>query len=946
VRETPDDQALLGRFSAERSDDAFRALVETYYPMVLATCRRRIGDAHLAEDAAQAVFLILSRKADGLAKRRWWGRANLADWLFQTARYVSANACREEQRRCQREKEAAAMHAIRTEQDESADWNAVRPHVDAAVDALPARYRQPVVLHYLVGVDADEAAARLGLTRDAFRMRLKRGLDRLRDRLARKGVVLPSLVLGSLLAKQAWHPLASGTAAAVASQVTAICGATLTAGSSAAAGIAASSKIASLAKGGLQMMFWAQVKAACTAAVVAVVLGTPAVLTMAAVAGDPDGGAPPEQAAPAMREPAGDGETPLAWEETGNAWLTQNRPRFGDVRTTEDDPHPWRCAAWRDSESFQHGWEALNAGLKTMTATPQIDCPQVDFGKKMAVALYRQVGGFYAFKVQEVTESHDAVHVKYILTSTARGAVRAAPLNSFQALLVFDRREKPVIIYENGARVAEVLPLQRLENPKAAHPARLGSEAPLHLAAETAEAFKQRLAPLYHLLAEVTWTTPNGADDYRETWLQAFVGQVDFQRNMAMASFKGKGWSSDTYRIRQVLVLPGRLRVDIEHAEGRAAKNIPAWLGDLAACPRRDGQIIFYENGKLIGRNPENAPATAVPSATGKLSEDAAKVIGREGWIVVRSQARMDQLRALFAAHGWRREEEQAGPLSRVDYAKNLVVGYHCLGDVGDTYTVRGYSGTEKRGELDLLRSFIIYKSREKEENRCHVFFAVIPRVKELKVTLSGYTPMNGGALGPTPDKARPERCVVLEPEDGDISDHLRAAIRAEQAEIRPGDDIRLEFQLAYADPAPAMTGEFSTAAGPQPVHVWDGAYSNGYRNHAFLVEMPDGKSRVLRPEVRSSWRKDIPHPVAVIRGKPYVLPGSTYGQSLKSLRELGLKTDQPGVYRITGLYMEEAEETDGLAGRKDGTKYTLWGGNIASNTVEVKVTGADAETF
>ena len=127
-------------------------------------------------------------------------------------------------------------------------------------------------------------------------------------------------------------------------------------------------------------------------------------------------------------------------------------------------------------------------------------------------------------------------------------------------------------------------------------------------------------------------------------------------------------------------------------------------------------------------------------------------------------------------------------------------------------------------------------------------------------------------------------------------------------------------------------TGQFASQR--DSVWVWDGKYSNGYRNFAFEVRTPDGESHYLRPKVIDNWDKNIPHPVEISAGKPYVLPGWTEESGTKSLKELGLDLTQPGVYSITGVYLE-----NGGHDKDRDVERTLWGGNIATNTVTVKAT-------
>src|SRR5436305_4293044 len=96
-----DDRALLGRFAADRDEAAFASLVRRHGVMVLGVCRRAIGDAHLAEDAFQATFLVLARNPAAAA-----GASSVAGWLFGVARRVGLAARRAERRRGPRDRRA------------------------------------------------------------------------------------------------------------------------------------------------------------------------------------------------------------------------------------------------------------------------------------------------------------------------------------------------------------------------------------------------------------------------------------------------------------------------------------------------------------------------------------------------------------------------------------------------------------------------------------------------------------------------------------------------------------------------------------------------------------------------------------------------------------------------------------------------------------------------
>src|SRR5215208_8263915 len=109
-----DDQQLLEEFATSGSQASFGEIVRRHIDLVYAACKRRLKDAHLAEDATQAVFAILARRARYIA-----GKTVLAGWLYQTARYVSANTLRMESYR--RRREVAAARRTRNRSTFSAD---------------------------------------------------------------------------------------------------------------------------------------------------------------------------------------------------------------------------------------------------------------------------------------------------------------------------------------------------------------------------------------------------------------------------------------------------------------------------------------------------------------------------------------------------------------------------------------------------------------------------------------------------------------------------------------------------------------------------------------------------------------------------------------------------------------------------------------------------------
>ena len=153
------DRQLLERFVGRDRDMAelsFAALVERHGPMVLRTCRSILQNRHDAEDAFQATFLVLSRKARSL-----WIRDSLGPWLFQVARRVAGCARTEALGRLNREREAAKRSSESA--TETATWDDQGAVVCEELGRLPDRYRAAVVLCDLEGLTQERAAELLGL---------------------------------------------------------------------------------------------------------------------------------------------------------------------------------------------------------------------------------------------------------------------------------------------------------------------------------------------------------------------------------------------------------------------------------------------------------------------------------------------------------------------------------------------------------------------------------------------------------------------------------------------------------------------------------------------------------------------------------------------------------------------------------------------------------------
>ena len=188
----PADREALAAFVARREEAAFEALVRRHGPMVLRVCRRVLGHAQDAEDACQATFLVLARKAGSV------GRAEaLASWLHGVAVRTALRARRDAGRRRAREQQAPT--GVGPDPAEALAWRDVQTLLESEIARLPERYRAPFVLCHLEGRSRADAAAELGLSENTLSSRLARARDRLRDRLARRGVHLTAVLAAAAL---------------------------------------------------------------------------------------------------------------------------------------------------------------------------------------------------------------------------------------------------------------------------------------------------------------------------------------------------------------------------------------------------------------------------------------------------------------------------------------------------------------------------------------------------------------------------------------------------------------------------------------------------------------------------------------------------------------------------------------------------------------------------
>ena len=184
------DRDLLARFERERDHTAFRELVTRHGPLVLSVCRRVTGQREDAEDAFQAVFLILARKASSIRNA-----AVLGSWLHGVALRVAKTAQRAAKRRRARE---AAVSIMR---EQAVPVNdpvfEIGPILDEELAALPSRYRDAIVLCDVRGASREEAALALAIPEGTLSSRLAMGRKKLAARLTRRGFTLSTAMIST-----------------------------------------------------------------------------------------------------------------------------------------------------------------------------------------------------------------------------------------------------------------------------------------------------------------------------------------------------------------------------------------------------------------------------------------------------------------------------------------------------------------------------------------------------------------------------------------------------------------------------------------------------------------------------------------------------------------------------------------------------------------------------
>jgi RNA polymerase sigma factor (sigma-70 family) len=241
------DAQLLERYLSPEgpgSETAFAALVERHGPMVLGVCRRLLLDTHLAEDAFQATFLVLARRANSVRNHD-----SLGGWLHRVARRIAMRLRSTTERKKARERAGTNPETFAVEYADRVASDELRSVIDHEIDQLAESNRLPVVLCCLEGISHEEASQRLRWPLGTVKSRLARGRKRLQERLLRRGFA-PSVAIGAGAGL-----LAAGEASA------AVPPALLDATTKAAAAIAAGSSITGVVPASLAALAQTEVSA-------------------------------------------------------------------------------------------------------------------------------------------------------------------------------------------------------------------------------------------------------------------------------------------------------------------------------------------------------------------------------------------------------------------------------------------------------------------------------------------------------------------------------------------------------------------------------------------------------------------------------------------------------------------------------------------------------------
>jgi len=254
------DMDLVREFASCDSEPAFTELVHRHINLVYSVALRYVGNPEDAQDATQAVFIILAQKAAGLREK-----TVLTGWLYETTRFTAARLLRTRARREAREQEAYMQSTLNAAETENA-WRQLAPLLEEAMTRLTEKERTLLALRFYDNKTGAEAAAALGIRESAAHKRAARAVEKLRTFFARRGIgISAGVLIGAVSANSV-----QAAPAALAKTISAV---------AIAKGATASISTLTLIKGALKIMAWTKAKtAAATGVVLILAVGTTVVV--------------------------------------------------------------------------------------------------------------------------------------------------------------------------------------------------------------------------------------------------------------------------------------------------------------------------------------------------------------------------------------------------------------------------------------------------------------------------------------------------------------------------------------------------------------------------------------------------------------------------------------------------------------------------------------------
>jgi RNA polymerase sigma factor (sigma-70 family) len=376
------DGELLERYIRYREEAAFEALVRRHGPTVWRVCRRTLANEADAEDAFQATFLVLARKAASVVPRSMVG-----NWLYGVAQRTALCSRTMNTKRRAKEKQAAEKQRPAAPREDPRELQAL---LDAELNRLPAGYRAAIILCELEGKTRKEAARQLGWPEGTVAGRLARARALLAKRLARRGLTLPGGALAAVL-----FP---GPASASMPQP--LVASTLKAAAALAAGVLPA-RVAALTEGVIKAMLLNKLKTA-TAILMLLTLGLALALSGGLAAGQGAAPSAPAAGAPgASGRDAGKAPAPrkrqartvstdaavdaVAWSPDGNLLAAQVRIWLDTGGKPEITGHELQLRDGRTGEVTRTLAKAANPGIRGAAFSPD--------GKSVAAIESRVVGG-------------------------------------------------------------------------------------------------------------------------------------------------------------------------------------------------------------------------------------------------------------------------------------------------------------------------------------------------------------------------------------------------------------------------------------------------------------------------------------------------------------------------------------------------------------------------